>query len=139
PTTWQSVVFAIRFYSPARTSRAGVEFRISTTDGILLTSFSTRPDQNFEMNFERGENTVYLRIRSLALSAGSYVIGAALTIPNTAWLYKEPHGAIMEVASCDVYGAGAPPTRARYPIPMPCSWEMPPQRKTVLPSLMASL
>ena len=81
------------------------------------------------MDFESGENKVYLRIGSLALSAGSYVIGAGLAIPNTAWLYNEPHGAIMEVVSRDVYGAGLSPTRTRYPVPMSCCWEMPPQRK----------
>jgi lipopolysaccharide transport system ATP-binding protein len=139
PATWQSVVFAIRFYSPAPTPRASVTFQISTTDGNLLTFFSTRPDQNFDMNFENGENTVYLRIGSLALSAGSYVIGAGLAIPNTAWLYNEPHGAIMEVVSRDVYGAGVPPTRTRYPVPMSCCWEMLPQRKQALRQITASL
>src|SRR5262249_45433811 len=80
PATWQSVVFAIRFYSPAPTPRASVTFQISTTEGNLLTFFSTKPDQDFDIKFESGENTVYLRIDSLALSAGSYVIGAGVCI-----------------------------------------------------------
>ena len=139
PATWQSVVFAIWFYSPVPTPRASVTFQISTTEGNLLTFFSTKPDQNFDMNFESGENTIYLRIGSLALSAGSYVIGAGLAIPNSAWLYNEPHGAIMEVVSRDVYGAGLSPRQTRYPVPMSCCWEMPPQRKQAFQSLTASL
>src|SRR5262249_1414331 len=138
PATWQPVVFAIRFYSPAPTPRASVTFQISTTEGNLLTFFSTKPDQNFDMNFKGGENTVYLRIGSLALSAGSYVIGGGLAIPNTAWLYNEPHGAIMEVVSRNVYGAGLSPMRTRYPVPMACCWEMPPRRKPAARSLTAS-
>jgi hypothetical protein len=67
------------------------------------------------------------------------VIGAALTIPNAAWLYNEPHGAIMEVVSRNVYGAELSPTRTRYPIPMPCHWEVPSQRKQALRSLATSL
>jgi lipopolysaccharide transport system ATP-binding protein len=135
PATWQSVVFAIRFYSPAPTPRASVTFQISTTEGNLLTFFSTKPDQNFDINFESGENMVYLRIGSLALSAGSYVIGAGLAIPNSAWLYNEPHGAIMEVVPRDVYGAGQSPTRRRYPVPMSGCWETPLQGKQALRSL----
>src|SRR5262245_25254159 len=135
PATWQSVVFAIRFYSPAPTPGASVTFQISTTEGNLLTFFSTKPDQNFDINFESGENTVYLRIGSLALSAGSYVIGAGLAIPNSAWLYNEPHGAIMEVVSRDVYRAGLSPTQSRYPVPMTCCWEMPLQGNQALRSL----
>ena len=139
PATWQSVVFAIRFYSPVPTPRASVTFQISTAEGNLLAFFSTTPDQNFDIDFESGENTVFLRIGSLALSAGSYVIGAGLALPNTAWLYNEPYGAIMEVVPRDVYGAGLSPTQTRYPIPMACSWEMPRQMKPGLRSLTASL
>jgi lipopolysaccharide transport system ATP-binding protein len=139
PATWQSVVFAIRFYSPVPTPRASVIFQISTVEGNLLALFSTRPDQNFDIDFESGENTVFLRIGSLALSAGTYVIGAGLALPNTVWLYNEPYGALLEVVPRDVYGAGNSPTRTRYPIPMSCYWEMPPHRKPALRALAASL
>ena len=136
PATLQSVVFAIRFYSPVPTPRATVTFQISTVEGQLLTYFSTSPDQNFPIDFQSGESTIYLRVGSLALSAGSYVIGAGLAIPMTAWLYHEPYGPIIEVVPRDIYGSGYPPRN--YPLPMLCSWEMPPQRSAALQRLTAS-
>jgi lipopolysaccharide transport system ATP-binding protein len=123
PTTWDSVIFAIRVHSPRRTPNASVIFQISTLDGFLVTLCSTRPDQNFETNFDAGENIFYLRFDSIALSAGSYVVGVGLAIPNVEWLYNEPYGAVIEVGPRDVYNAGLSPTVRRYPVPMCCHWE----------------
>jgi lipopolysaccharide transport system ATP-binding protein len=123
PSTWDPVVFAIRFFCPAKTSMGAVTFQVSTTDGGLLTFCSTKPDQDFEIDFEAGENTVYLKFDSLALSAGNYVVGAGLAIANSKWLYNEPHGAVMEVGSRNVYRAHSSPMASRYPVPMQCHWE----------------
>jgi len=123
PSTWDPVIFAIRFYSPLKTPKGAVTFQISTTDGSLLTFCSTKPDQNFEIDFEAGENAVYLKFESLALSAGTYVVGAGLAIANTKWLHNEPHGAVMEVVSRNVYKSHFSPMVSRYPVPMQCRWE----------------
>jgi lipopolysaccharide transport system ATP-binding protein len=130
PTTWEPVVFAIRFHSPVRTPNAAVTFQISTTDGLLITFCATTPDQDFETSFDEGENVLHLRFESLPLSAGNYVIGAGLAIANHKWLYNEPRGAMVEVAPKDVYEAGLSPTLQRYPVPMRCRWETMPQRET---------
>lgn len=123
PSTWEPVVFAIRFYAPEPMQKGAVTFQISTTDGVLLTFCSTKPDQNLDVTFKEGVNTVYLRITSLALSAGTYLIGAGLAVANTKWLFNEPHGALMEVSSRNVYDARLSPTLTRYPVPMQCRWE----------------
>ena len=52
PSTWSPVIFAIRFYSPVRTPRAAVTFQISTVEGSLLTFCSTKPDQEFDRDFD---------------------------------------------------------------------------------------
>ncbi len=119
PSTWQPVIFAIRFFAPKRTTGGSVTFQISKTDGSILTC-STTPDQDFKVDFEEGENIVYLAFDSLALSAGTYIIGAGLAIANVKWFCNEPHCAVMEVASRNVYNAQLSPGVARYPIPMPC-------------------
>jgi lipopolysaccharide transport system ATP-binding protein len=123
PATWQPVVFAIRFSAPAPVENGAVTFQVSTTDGMLVTFCSTKPDQNFDVRFGTGVNTVYLRFKSLALSAGMYVVGAGLAVANTKWLYNEPHGALMEVSSRNVYDAHFSPSTSRYPVPMECIWE----------------
>ena len=83
------------------------------------------PDHGFALNFEKGENILFLRFKSIMLSAGRYVIGAGLAIANTEWLYNEPQGAFVDVTPSDVYGAGFSPIAARYPVPMECSWSRP--------------
>jgi lipopolysaccharide transport system ATP-binding protein len=123
PTTWKPVVFAIRFHSPSYIANASVTFQISTMEGFLVTFCATKPDQAFPISFNAGENLIYLNFESLSLSAGSYVVGAGLAIPNHQWLYNEPNGAIIEVASQDVYSAGMSPRLERYPVPMRCRWE----------------
>ena len=96
PVTWSPVVFAIRFFSPVRTLNGAVTFQFSTCDGYLLTFCATKPDQGFQINFESGENLLYLQFDSLDLSAGTYIIGAGLAIANTQWLYNEPYAARIE-------------------------------------------
>ena len=123
PATWQPVVFAIRFFAPEQVANGAVTFQVSTIDGLLVTFCSTKPDQNLDVNFDTGLNTVYLKFDSLALSAGTYVVGAGLAIANTKWLYNEPLGALMEVSSRNVYNAHYSPMLSRYPVPMRCRWE----------------
>ena len=123
PSTWSPVIFAIRFYSPVRTPRAAVTFQISTVEGSLLTFCSTKPDQEFDIDFDPGENIVHLTFESLQLSAGNYLVGAGLAIANTKWLCNEPHGAVMEVTSRNVYEFRYSPMVSRYPVPMRCKWE----------------
>ncbi|MGH2506216.1 MAG: ABC transporter ATP-binding protein, partial [Ktedonobacteraceae bacterium] len=122
-TTWEPAVFLIRFYSPRRTPNAAVTFQVSTMDGSLITFCATMPDQGFGVSFEEGENRLLLRFKSIALSAGNYVIGAGLAVANTHWLYNEPQAATVEVAAKDIYNAGFAPTMTRYPVPMECHWE----------------
>jgi ABC-type polysaccharide/polyol phosphate transport system ATPase subunit len=123
PTTWQPVVFAIRFFSPEPVPNGAVTFQVSTTDGLLVTFCSTRPDQNLDVRFEKGINTIYLKFDSLALSAGTYVVGAGLAIADIKWLCNEPYAALMDVSSRNVYDARLSPVVSRYPVPMPCRWE----------------
>src|SRR5262249_55359710 len=86
PKTWDFVKFRIFFYSPTRIKNGSVVFYISTQEGSLLTRCSTSPDSAYPMSIEMGENFVDCDFPRLMLSAGSFVIGAGLAIPNIEWL-----------------------------------------------------
>jgi hypothetical protein len=97
---------------------------ISTMGGTLLTLCSTSPDSALSMTFREGINFVDCEFPRLPLSAGSFLIGAALAIPNVEWLDLEPHAGVLEVRSRDVFGSGRAPLADRYPIPFEHRWRI---------------
>lgn len=125
PTTWKYVKFRIFFTSPIYIPIGSVVFYISTASGVLLTLCSTSPDSAYRMSIEPGESFVDCDFPSLMLSAGSYIIGAGLAIPNAQWLDNQPHAASLEVDGQDVFHSGFAPTADRYPVPMPHVWCIP--------------
>jgi homopolymeric O-antigen transport system ATP-binding protein len=122
PVTWGYVKFRIFFYSPVHVRTASAVLYISTANGTLLTLCSTSPDSAHLMSIQEGEGFVDCDFPSLPLSAGPFIIGAGLAVPNVEWLDNRPHAATLEVEPSDVFGAGFPPRASRYPIPMPHVW-----------------
>lgn len=122
PRTWDAVTFRIHYTSKLFTPNASAELFVSTVGGTLLTRCSVAP---LPMTILEGEGYVDCRVSRLLLSAGSYVIGAALSVPGIEFLYYQPHGATLEVAVRDVFDSGDPPTVERYPIPMDHAWLVP--------------
>jgi len=74
------------------------------------------------MQFEPGDNVIDCDFPKLLLSAGEYVIGAGLAIPNVEYLDYQPEAGTFVVGGRDVFCSGMAPTAQRYPIPMPHSW-----------------
>ena len=77
------------------------------------------------MSIERGVNFVDCDFPQLMLSAGSFVIGAGLAMPNMEWLDNQPHAAAFEVYPRDTFDSGFAPTANRYPIAMDHFWNVP--------------
>jgi lipopolysaccharide transport system ATP-binding protein len=122
PMTWDYVKFRIFFFSSKRITNASVVLYISTTAGTLLCLCSTSPDSGHSMSIEPGENFIDCDFPKLTLSAGSFIVGAGLAIPNVEWLYNEPHAASFHVEARDVFNSGLAPAQSRYPIPIPHIW-----------------
>jgi hypothetical protein len=77
------------------------------------------------MSIEPGVNFVDCDFPQLMLSAGSFVIGAGLAIPNTEWLDNQPNSATFEVYARDTFHSGLAPAAIRYPVAMDHSWHIP--------------
>lgn len=122
PKTWDEVIFRIVFYSPRKMSRGAVELQISTQIGVPILRCSTSPDSAIAAPFVEGRNWIDCYVPRLELSAGVYVIGAALAIPNVEWLYQNLDGGRFEIKSRDVYNSGTPPYSSRYLVPMEHYW-----------------
>jgi lipopolysaccharide transport system ATP-binding protein len=125
PKTWDYVKFRVYFRSPAFVKSGSVELYISTAGGTILTRCSTSPDSAIRMNFWPGENYVDCNFPCLTLSAGIFVIGAGLAIPNVEWFDNQPYAAELEVHGSDVFESGMAPAATRYLVPMTHAWQIP--------------
>jgi lipopolysaccharide transport system ATP-binding protein len=122
PRTFQKIIFRIGFDSLVDRLDGGVEIYFSLRDGTLLSRCSSRPDSNFPMSIARGFNQVDCVFNSIPLSAGVYVVGIGISVPNTEWLFNDPFLADFEIDEQDVFESGQPPRVERYPIAMSHSW-----------------
>lgn len=125
PRTWDFVKFRIFFYSPNRIKPGSVVLYILTLEGSLLTICSTSPDSAYPMSIEPGANFVDCNFPQLMLSAGSFMIGAGLAIPNKEWLDHHPHAATFEVLPRDTFKSGLAPAATRYPVALDHFWHIP--------------
>ena len=129
PCTWGFVRFRIYFTSTEGISDGSVVLYLSTNQGSLLSMCSTRPDSDQQVGFHKGKSYIDCDFDRLPLSAGVFVIGAGLAIPNVEWMYNEPHAATFEVEARDVFGSGLAPAASRYPVPMSHKWRLPTEKK----------
>jgi homopolymeric O-antigen transport system ATP-binding protein len=129
PCTWGFVRFRIYFTSTENISNGSVVLYLSTNQGSLLSMCSTRPDNIQQVAFHTGENYVDCDFERLALSAGVFVIGAGLAVPNVEWIFNEPLAATFEVEARDVFGSGLAPAASRYPVPMSHKWRLPTEKE----------
>jgi lipopolysaccharide transport system ATP-binding protein len=121
--TWDPVKFRIFFHSPNVLKSGSVVLKISTLSGATIALCSTYPDSNVKVEFAKGLNQVDCIFPKLSLSAGKYLIGAALAIPNSEWLYQELEHSTINVSARDVYSSGLAPHNSRYLLALEHSWE----------------
>lgn len=125
PKTWDFVKFRVFFSSPIRINRGSVLLYLYTLGGSLLTQCSTSPDSAYPMSIEPGINFVDCDFPRLMLSAGTFIIGAGLAIPNIEWLDNQPNAAMFEVYARDTFNSGLAPAAIRYPVAMEHFWQIP--------------
>jgi hypothetical protein len=122
--TWDEVIFRVIFHASKPVADAAVELQIASTCGTVVFRGSTSPDSAIPLSFSVGENKVDCHFRKLSLSAGKYIVGAALARPNVEWLYHNLDGGVIEVLPQDVYCSGSPPHTSRYLVPMDHTWRV---------------
>ena len=122
PRTFQKLTFRIKFDSLVDRPDGAVEIYFSLRDGTLLSRCSSRPEFQFSHVDRKGFNQVDCVFNSIPLSAGVYVVGIGISVPNTEWLFNDPFLADFEIDEQDVFESGRPPRVERYPIPMSHSW-----------------
>jgi lipopolysaccharide transport system ATP-binding protein len=120
--TWDSFIIRVNFHAPERLSAGSVVIRLQSVGGEVLSLLSTQPDQSKQLIFEKGSNVVDCRINNIPLSAGEYLIGAGLAIPNKEWLIQKFEAGVLKIQSADVYNSGLAPVNNRCLLALEAEW-----------------
>lgn len=121
-STWDRVVFRLCYQSNRQINRGSVVLRLGGQDGSRLLLLSTQPDGTLPLDLEPGEHAVDCEIEQFPLSAGRYIVGAGLALPNTAWLWWRSDLCTLSVFPRDVYGSGLAPNAERALLAVKHRW-----------------
>jgi lipopolysaccharide transport system ATP-binding protein len=125
--TWDHVKFRLHYHARYSIRSGSAEFRVSTMDGTPLLFCSTTPDSNVSMEIARGIHYVDCEFASWPLSAGRYLVGAALAIPMKEWLTSTDRVGLLEVDGKDVFASGMlMPHASRALLAVPHEWKVEP-------------
>ena len=116
------MTFRIHYWARVDIIEGSAVLFVSTRSGVRLLLCSTQPDSGVPMKIKRGNHSVECRFPSLSLSAGDYVIGAGLAIPNKEWLCKKEDLGLLRVFPKDVFKSGSAPTSPRSLLAIPHKW-----------------
>lgn len=123
-STWDRVKFRISYWARHDVQAGSAVLQIFTRHGVPLLLCSTQPDSAVPMTIKAGKNTVECEFISLPLSAGEYIVGAGLAIPNKEWLCQRDQLGWLSVHPQDVYQSGMAPTASRSILATPHIWRV---------------
>lgn len=122
--TWDPVRFRL-YYDCPRTIRLGgaIAVMFSTLGGAFLTFCATEPDMTFKVELKQGAGEIDLIFPRFMLSAGKYLISAALVITGAEWLVRSQE-VMFEVEARDIHHSGFPPRAPRSLVAQEHRWEI---------------
>jgi lipopolysaccharide transport system ATP-binding protein len=122
--TWDKIIFRIHYFASRPVNSGSLVLIISSRHGDTLLLLSTQPDSTVPMSIQPGCYYGDCELAELPLSAGDFVVGAGLAIPNKEWLWREDSLAILTVHPRDVYRSGLAPTSSRSLLAIPHTWKV---------------
>jgi lipopolysaccharide transport system ATP-binding protein len=123
-STWDRVKFRISYWARHDVQAGSAVLEVATRHGVPLLLCSTQPDSVVPMTIRAGKNSVECEFISLPLSAGEYIVGAGLAIPNKEWLCKRAQLGWLSIHPKDVYQSGMAPTASRSILATPHVWRV---------------
>lgn len=123
-STWDDVTLRFHYECKKQIDRGAVEFELSSTDGARLLRLSTQPDGTLPLTFKPGQHIVDCRIRNLPLTAGDYLLTAAMGVPSVRWHWGPHQLGALTIGPRDVYGSGLSPTASRCALAVEHGWHI---------------
>src|SRR4030095_10817837 len=127
--TWDSFIMRVHYEAFRCVDRGAVEIRVASRDNTRLLNLSAQPD-----SIEVGRHIVDCLIQSVPLSAGEYLVSAALTIPNEKWLLELETLGHLTIHPRDVFNSAMPPASSRALLAVPHDWVLAPRKQKSVPS-----
>ena len=123
--TWSKFTIRVHYYASQRVNAGSIVLRIGALSGEPLLLFSTQPGLNISMCIQEGHHFAdCVLLGQLPLSAGDYVIGCGLAIPNKEWLCLNEALAKLSVKEKDVFDSGLAPVAKTCLIAIPYTWKV---------------
>jgi lipopolysaccharide transport system ATP-binding protein len=121
-STWDRFKIRVQYFAPRSVEEGALVIRISTKDNITLLYLATQPDESVPMRIRPGYNSVDCVIEELPLSAGEYIVGCGLSIPNIEWLCWDEQLSVIRIHERDVFNSGSSPKIRRSLLAIPHEW-----------------
>jgi lipopolysaccharide transport system ATP-binding protein len=121
--TWSKITFRIHYCADYPVRTGSIVLRIATLSNETLLLLSTQPGLNIPMEIQAGEHYVDCVLSDrLPLSAGEYVLGCGLAVPNKEWLCWNDKLVVFTVQPKDVFESGLPPVSHTTLLALPYEW-----------------
>lgn len=118
-STWDYVNFRIHYVAKNKVYQGSGVLSVTTLDNTKLLLCSTMPDKNVPMEIYEGQHYFDCIFKKWPLTAGQYILQAALAIPMKEWLCQTDEPIPLTTESKDVFNSGMPPESSRYLIAAP--------------------
>jgi lipopolysaccharide transport system ATP-binding protein len=122
--TWDDVVIRFWYHSMRALQRGSVVLELMGLDGSPLLLLSTQPDGVLPLPFQVGTGCVDCLLEKIPFAAGDYILGGALAIPWSEWLWRNPELARVTVLPRDVFGSGLAPHTGRALVAVGHAWRV---------------
>jgi lipopolysaccharide transport system ATP-binding protein len=123
-STWDDVVIRFWYHSKRALQRGSVVLELMGLDGSPLLLLSTQPDSVLPLPFQVGTSYVDCLLEKIPFAAGDYILGGALAIPCSEWLWRDRALARVTVLPRDVFGSGLAPHTGRALIAVDHTWRV---------------
>jgi lipopolysaccharide transport system ATP-binding protein len=120
--TWDTFTVRIHYSVSRRIEKGSVVLQLTTADGAPVLLLSTQPDSTLPLSLEIGEHFVDCNLKDFPLSAGDFMVGAGLAIPQVEMLCWKPALGILTIHPKDLYSSGLAPSAKRSLLAINHEW-----------------
>jgi lipopolysaccharide transport system ATP-binding protein len=120
--TWDALTLRVTYFAPDFVKDGAIELQIMDHYSNCLIRVSTQPDSNVAMPLEPAYHSVACEIFSFPLAASEYILGGALAVPRSHYLYKNDYLGTINVHPKDVFTSNFPPVYNRTVVVVPHRW-----------------
>jgi lipopolysaccharide transport system ATP-binding protein len=122
--TTDQVVIRLYFNAHERLMSPAFVVSFKTSSGLELFRMSTRPISGFDTGYVQGSGYIDLKIDSLSLTSGEYLVDVRIARENTEWIRRYENVVKIYISPKDVYQSGTALDNSRGYFVLPHEWSI---------------